>query len=639
MPRSGNQRKKNVRLNSPSFLSSCPSLSPTPPPPPPPPPPPTPAAVRLCWNEAGVRQLPVVLLQRTRTDGRRHRVFMLACRRCVVYLVIMACILAHQIGQVRAFASHANAKRVLVVGGGASGVFAAIEILEGSKRPVHVTILEATSTPLNKVLISGGGRCNLLPDTLGLLSLRPLRTVLPQKYPRGHAELLGPLSKRFTPLDAHDWFSRRGLHMVTEEDGRTFPASGKSQDVADVLLKALREASDPASGKTYELKTRTKVASIAPPNGPSSSPSSSSPSSSLPSSPLLPSFFSVTISSPSERASPPVSAAPVSPTQSFDAVVLATGSVRSSFALFQKLGHGLVPPVPSLFQLTLSDCSSPSDVFYDLAGVTLPDVSLSVRPSSDGGCPPPPSSSGLSPSSFRGPAVVTHGGVSGPAALQLSAHYARRLHGVDYKTGLAINFVPGFEGAEKEVAKTLTAWIRTGDNGRRLVLGPTPSCFSSSESSSSSSSSSSQPLIPRRVWEAVARRSLESSSSSSPSSSSPLRPSPTTFNALSSSDISRLSSLLVSFPLTLVGKSPFKEEFVTAGGVPNEEVDFRRMESRKTPGLFFCGEVVDVDAVTGGWNFLNCWTTGFLAAKGVVARLEAQAQVNADNVPRSARPS
>lgn len=249
-------------------------------------------------------------------------------------------------------------------------------------------------------------------------------------------------------------------------------------------------------------------------------------------------------------------------------VLLATGG-SGGFDLAAGLGHTIVEPIPSLFTF---NCADP--MLQDLAGVAVPRAVIRAQ----GGDLP---RKGLEQS---GPVLVTHWGLSGPAVLKLSAWGARLLHGCGYRFTLRVDWCPDL--AQDTLASRLEDWA--AQHGRQLVAGSCPV------------------ELPRRLWTALAARA----------GLAPERRWAEPGRKL----LGRLAETLKATLLEVQGKSPFKEEFVTCGGVKLGEVDFKSMASRICPDLHLAGEVLDIDGITGGYNFQGCWTTGRLAGQGLAGR-------------------
>ncbi len=243
------------------------------------------------------------------------------------------------------------------------------------------------------------------------------------------------------------------------------------------------------------------------------------------------------------------------------AVVLATGGNRHSVAwrVVEALGHTIEPPVPSLFTFHVSDPR-----IEGLAGLAVAEVELSVPGTK---------------LRERGPVLVTHAGLSGPGVLRLSAWGARELAGCDHRFEFRLNWCGG---KKPEVVRAELATLRAA-NPRRRAAG------------------AGLPALPARLWERLAAAAG--------------CPPETTWNGVSNAVLQSLVGELTAGAYVVTGKSSNKEEFVTCGGVRLREVDFKRLESRLVPGLHFAGEMLDIDGITGGFNFQAAWTTGWIAGQ------------------------
>ena len=244
-------------------------------------------------------------------------------------------------------------------------------------------------------------------------------------------------------------------------------------------------------------------------------------------------------------------------------LLLATGGNRSSagFAIAEKLGHTIEPLVPSLFTFHIDDAR-----LIGISGVSVENVAVSVRGTK------------LRES---GPLLVTHWGLSGPAILKLSAWGARELAAANYEFPLVVNFAPPH--TRESLVRELATVREKNPRKQIATWSPVP--------------------MPQRLWEKlVAGAGI-----------APVTP----WNGVSNAALATLAAQLTAAEFKVVGKSTFKEEFVTCGGVRLSEVDFRTMESRVCPGLHFAGEVLDIDGVTGGFNFQSAWTTGWLAGQAM----------------------
>lgn len=403
-------------------------------------------------------------------------------------------------------------RRMAVVGGGAAGFFAAIACAEANPN-VKVTLLEKGTHFLAKVRISGGGRCNV---THACFSPGEFVT----RYPRGGKALLGAFH-RFGAQETVEWFEARGVRLKAEQDGRMFPVTDSSQTVIDCLVQAARNCG-------VELVPNCAIEQVRR---------------------LADGNFELTSGT--------------GKSVSCERALLGLGGCRAAAAgrLAVDLGHTLIPPVPSLFALEVSDLWLRS-----LAGISVPQIEVFIRGTR---------------LRERGPAVITHTGMSGPAILRLSAWGARELHAAEYKFELGVNWLPHLT---EENVRTELATRAAGNPARQIVNSPV------------------SPL-PQRLWEQV----IISSG----------LPAKTRWAELSKAARHSLVQQLVACPLQVVGKSLNKDEFVTCGGVVLGEVDFKTMESRIVPGLYFAGELLDIDGVTGGFNFQAAWTTGWIAGRAM----------------------
>lgn len=242
-----------------------------------------------------------------------------------------------------------------------------------------------------------------------------------------------------------------------------------------------------------------------------------------------------------------------------DCVLLATGGSAQGHAWAKALGHTIVPPVPSLFTFNVQDAR-----LHDLAGVSVERCAIQLQdPTSE---------------THSGPVLVTHWGMSGPAVLRLSAWEARRLHNAQYRATLHINWLADWRS--DAVVDRLNACKR--EIGARRVATHAP--FSE---------------IPLRLWQrlVIGAEIFEEQQ----------------WAKLPKSSLLKLADQLCCGEYAITGKGVFKDEFVTCGGVALNEVNFKTMESRVQSGLYFAGEILDIDGVTGGFNFQNAWTTGWIA--------------------------
>ncbi len=247
-----------------------------------------------------------------------------------------------------------------------------------------------------------------------------------------------------------------------------------------------------------------------------------------------------------------------------DRLLLATGSNPQGYRWVKDLGHKVEPPVPSLFTFNI-----PDPRLQDLAGVSVNDVRLRLPDA-------PPTLK-----EQTGPLLITHWGLSGPAVLKLSAWGARFLHEHHYQTPLLVNWLPQYN--EESLRKMLLA-VKSQLPRRQIATScPIP--------------------IPKRLWMSmITHLSIGAEER---------------WAEVSKKALNQLVQELTQGRYLIKGKGVFKEEFVTCGGVSLKEVDFKTMESRQCPGLYFAGEILDIDGVTGGFNFQSAWTTAWLAGQAM----------------------
>ena len=247
-----------------------------------------------------------------------------------------------------------------------------------------------------------------------------------------------------------------------------------------------------------------------------------------------------------------------------DYVCMACGGFPklNQYDLFKELALSVVPPVPSLFTFNL-----PHHPIRSLMGVSVPDAEVKLAQSK---------------LKAHGPVLITHWGLSGPAVLRLSALAARMVAADNYRFAIQINWLP--ELNEEHLRQMLIQYRQ--QHGAAKVAGKNP--FS----------------LPARLWQffmGIAEIDEAINWADMPAKAQ-----------------NRLTKILCAYEIEVNGKTTFKEEFVTAGGIALEEIDPQTMMCKKHPGLFFAGEILDIDGVTGGYNFQNAWTTGFIAARHIV---------------------
>ncbi len=402
---------------------------------------------------------------------------------------------------------------VIVVGGGPAGYFAAIRAAE-LKPKLRVLIIERSSQPLGKVLISGGGRCNVTHacfDPAQLVSF----------YPRGGMALRGAFT-RFQPADTIKWFEEHGVRLKTEADNRMFPLSDSSKTIVDCL----REAAQNAGVKLHLGTSLQKVEKISKGG------------------------FRLELREGAE----------FYPLQT-KKLVIATGSDPKTREIVKSLGHTVEETVPSLFTFNVKDKR-----IEGLSGVAVENVTLKMDSLTQ-----------------SGPMLITHWGLSGPAVLRLSAWGARILFEKKYRSTLTVNWLGDYKlDAALEVLQRNKDWH---ENARKKIAAQP--AFSQ---------------IPIRLWKQLTQFIGDKN-----------------WGDISKAEMRKLAEELTAGEFSIKGKGIFKDEFVTCGGVNLDEVDFKTMQSRIVEDLFFAGEVLDIDGITGGFNFQSSWTTGWLAGSALAS--------------------
>jgi predicted Rossmann fold flavoprotein len=393
---------------------------------------------------------------------------------------------------------------IIIVGGGAAGFFTAINIVEKNPK-LKVAILERGAEVLQKVRISGGGRCNVTHACF-----EPNELI--KFYPRGEKELRGPFHQ-FCSGDTIEWFEKHGVELKIEDDGRMFPVSNSSQTIINCFLQATTKLG-------IKVLTGQSVQSI---------------------------FKKENVWKIETQNENYIT----------EKLILATGSNPKIWEMLQSHGHAIVSPVPSLFTFNIKDARIKElPGVAALATVKVKDTKLESS----------------------GPLLITHWGMSGPAVLKLSAWGARTLNDKNYQFTIYVNWLHDMDLADAE--KKL----------KNLKL----------EHAKKAVSKKSPFELTNRLWESlVLASSIEVD---------------TKWADLSKVQLQNLSNQLTNGAFQVNGKSTFKEEFVTAGGIDLKEINFKTMESKLHENLYFAGEIVNIDAITGGFNFQNAWTSGFIVA-------------------------
>ena len=398
-------------------------------------------------------------------------------------------------------------KKVIIIGGGASGFFTAANI---DTKLYDVTILEQNSDVLQKVKISGGGRCNVSHACFD-----PRELV--QFYPRGNKELLSVFTK-FQPEDTMNWYEEHGVALKIEDDNRIFPESNLSQSIIDCLVNECRK-------KNVKILTKQTVTEI------------------------LPQENGYKIHSTDQN-------------YFADYVVFSTGSSPKAFKILEKLGHQIIAPVPSLFTFNIKN-----EILKDLMGTSFQYVDIEIPKLN------------LEES---GSLLITHWGLSGPAILKLSAWGARELAALKYQFEIIVNFIGTTSEDALEIFRNFKEKEPKKSIGQAKIFD-----------------------ITNRFWQRILFVSGIDTTKQ--------------LANINNKEMQKIIENLCCCRMNVTGKSTFKEEFVTAGGVDLKEIDFKTMKSKKLPNFYISGEVLNIDAVTGGFNFQACWSEGWLIAQDLNA--------------------
>ncbi len=400
-----------------------------------------------------------------------------------------------------------KAYNVIIIGGGAAGFFAAINIAEQNSS-LKVAILERGKEGLQKVKISGGGRCNVTHAEF-------IPSELTKNYPRGERELLGPFHQ-FMTGDTIEWFEKKGVELKIEEDGRMFPVSNSSQTIIDCFLNQVKKNHVDVlyNHSVKSIQNNTKSWLLETNQGDFTS----------------------------------------------EKILIATGSNPKMWKLLEQLNHTISKPIPSLFTFNIKDKR-----IKNIPGVVAQNTKVKVVKSN---------------LESEGPLLITHVGMSAPAILKLSAFGALELAKRDYKFFIEVNFI---KQSFEDCLATLKQLKQ--DLNKKTVF------------------KFSQFDLPKRLWQQLVLAAHIHETK--------------TWAEINKQQLEDLTMQLTKAVFKVDGKSIFKEEFVTAGGINLKEVNFKTFESKLHKNLYFAGEVLNIDAITGGFNFQNAWTGAYIAAKSI----------------------
>ncbi len=397
---------------------------------------------------------------------------------------------------------------IAIVGGGAAGLMAAIAAAEG--RTAKIAIIERMDRCGSKILISGGGRCNLSNRSLSA-----------NDYFGGSRNFIRNVLASFGTKDTIRFFESLGVEITEEDEGRLFPRKGAHHLLAALLGRVGELGVQLVTGFFVEHITFT--------NG----------------------IYKIHGRSKSLSASRVVLACGGS-------ACPACGTDGSGFALAASLGHSIIAPTPALVPIELNEPD-----LRKLAGITI-DAELVLR------------AGDVETANSRGSMLFTHGGISGPAALNISRHIARSEAA---NPTLLLNSLPG--RTLETLSREIREWMRLHPKAEIIT--------------------SFKKILPERFCTAVFRREGIDASKR--------------LSNLSRDDIKNTASAFTELSLSVKGVGEFKSAHATAGGVALTEVRYQTMESRISRGLYLAGEVLDVDGMTGGYNFQWAWSTGFIAGR------------------------
>lgn len=512
-----------------------------------------------------------------------------------------------------------------IIGGGASGIFASIAAANVAAKHRHhknvrVIVLEATTETLRKVKISGGGRCNVLHDTSITVS-----NILQYGYPNGSKELKSIYYQQFTPQDAQKWFEQHGVILKTEPDGRMFPITDTSQTIIDTLINTA-------------IRSKVVIYKKCP----------------------IQSIISIGNNDSDERIQHDIEKASPQPQYQivlnknniennnnnndihrvienirFDAIILATGSSPVGYKIAKSLGHNIIPPVPSLFTVNTND-----PLFHNLAGISVDYVKIRykllapVRRNSDATTTITTTTTAVDKKQNNnrkmkkymeqdGPILITHTGLSGPAILRLSAFGSREFYEQKYTGTIIINWLPTIGNNIDIVYDEL--WKLTSVLSKRIISSKCPFLINLRTLPSVPGAKihyqpdrreigtepednmdvelveeDKKTAIPRRLWYSLVQKAGI--------------PDTMIWGSISKKLVRQLATVLYECSVEINGKNINKDEFVTAGGIDcSTQINMKTMSSTKCPGIYFCGEIIHVDGITGGFNFMSCWSTGYVA--------------------------
>lgn len=414
--------------------------------------------------------------------------------------------------------------KTAIIGAGASGMFCASQFLEAGGNGADISVFEGSEKILQKLKMSGGGRCNFTNANISPETLEKF-------YPRGARNLKFPI-KNFTPQDAINFFSSLGVKCKEEYGGRVFPASNDSAEISQALEWRLKKG----GAKVF---TNKKLEALNLNDD---------------------GTFLLNFSDGNN--------------ETFKNIVFAIGGTWGAKLKknLEEIGVGFTPPCPSLFSLKVA--SAPLENFFNLQACVLKNIEISPCGSFANSLKESKNSAKKVSFKIRGDALITHFGIGGPAALKFSSFFARELFERSYIAEISLNLIPRFNNLEREVFASARSKHPRGEVKNFAQFN-----------------------LPQNFWKAI----FENQESK-------------TFANFGKKDEAQLLEFLKNFKLKISGKSTHKAEFVTCGGVETKQIDFSTMAHRKINNLYFLGECLDIDGITGGFNLHAAFATAKMCA-------------------------
>ncbi len=402
---------------------------------------------------------------------------------------------------------------IAIIGGGASGIFASIRCAEVAKEKKLDVDIRVFEASTKFLKKVRISGGGRCNVTHNIFEVNEFCL----NYPRGRKELLSPFQK-FQAADTVEWFDERGVDLKHEVDGRMFPVTDSSETIIDCFMQE-------ANKHKIKLLNKMNVKSLKK---------------------LEDGKISLFINDD----------------ESFiaDSVLIATGSMPGGYRLAKNLGHSTTEIAPSLFTFKIEDV-----ILESLSGTSFSQAALTLK------------IDGAKPFEQKGPLLITHWGLSGPALLKLSAWAAREMMHTNYQAKITVNWL-GIE--RQDYAEKFLNTIKN-NNTKTSVGNAYPS------------------ELTKRFWLQLLIKCGISKEKN--------------WSEISKKEFHLIVKNLYSCELDVLGKSRFKEEFVECGGINLKEINFKTMESKVCPGLYFSGEIMDIDGITGGFNFQSAWTSGWIA--------------------------